>query len=1129
MAFENLGWASGWLNDSITQIPIVTVNSPKSVRSPPRSPRLSGLLFALRDVIGDDPEEEEEEEEFDTDNHIGEEGSQSVILDAGNWSSGLPTLVNDNGFPLSSQEYSTDVSPSEDNHMQSVHDNSYSSHSSPHASPRVHPENSGSDSVDDFVVAETEDDTLHSLSQSLSPSSNDENDGRTTPLNSERSLPNVEQEVDAPAYITDPSSHLLSPVEISNLHLGPFLIDNHDYFSNSFDSGYADSYKPPPATIPPRSPARNSTFELLASPFGSPSQRILSPRVGALIGRSPLSPLRQSFHSEEKAEPSAEYDLDSPTDYKTKRRSDNAEDTARICEGTLRLTPVFTPLTEILAPNLALQGDDTDSDEEYEQEQDSMGSTASWDAGDAATTAEAEANSITEPEQTLDFTEAFIEEEDIHVISADNHEDFLDIDQQVAFIPEEAEANSYMTPNTKDVILEEEVVQYITVGGREEEDDVTAQLPYLLSPTAVYDDGDTLNSLYDVYTSSPVYRPSNRSPSLPKHSVFSSPHVLEKKLSSSSSTPSSLLRERVFTPPPNGRSRAGTITADSPNSLVSPLTSLDSQSRGRASPFSVRSSSSPRVPFGFRPPSLALDKRASLISNRTSRNVLPSLQRRGDALIPEEPPERISTLSPPSPADNGSRLRPLRLDIHVIRIYEPQSAPAHSQTWRSAPSHVTRASLLTIHDRRSSHYSEPSCTSYDELVEHDSYDETIRRPLGPPPNSAPLSRSRPTSVVRPPMYAIATPSPTLMFAIASDDVEQVRQVLERGNAGPNDSVGPQSALEFAMTNDQLSHKMDIVKTLLAFGADPTIARKPSSVDEEPKLMKSLIDDMDPATRYYVERADAAHTRKTSALIHRSFFRPLTRVRYELIGQDRALEQLFRVLSMHSRQLAMSPIVVLLSGPSGHGKSLLARKFGSLLDVPTHTVNMTTLRSTHDLWQSYSMSPYETPTTCTLAEFLINNEGKRCVVVLDEIEKAENEQTLFSLLMPWELAGAVLTPIVGMLTNFKHAHDLVFEHHEARERPNELMSREEYVELMGLLRPRVSDKLGASVLSRVTTVLPFVPFTPDERKAICSEALFNLGGELVRDMSPKVVELVIDTALASYIPSEGARSLRAIPY
>ena len=73
-----------------------------------------------------------------------------------------------------------------------------------------------------------------------------------------------------------------------------------------------------------------------------------------------------------------------------------------------------------------------------------------------------------------------------------------------------------------------------------------------------------------------------------------------------------------------------------------------------------------------------------------------------------------------------------------------------------------------------------------------------------------------------------------------------------------------------------------------------------------------------------------------------------------------------------------------TGPSGHGKSLLARKcefwivcygpatdcentVGSLLDVPTHTVNMTTLRSTHDIWKSYSMNPYEVR-ACIWASF-----------------------------------------------------------------------------------------------------------------------------------------------------------------
>jgi hypothetical protein len=37
------------------------------------------------------------------------------------------------------------------------------------------------------------------------------------------------------------------------------------------------------------------------------------------------------------------------------------------------------------------------------------------------------------------------------------------------------------------------------------------------------------------------------------------------------------------------------------------------------------------------------------------------------------------------------------------------------------------------------------------------------------------------------------------------------------------------------------------------------------------------------------------------------------MRYELVGQDRALEQLFRVLSIHSQQLSVLPVVVLLCG------------------------------------------------------------------------------------------------------------------------------------------------------------------------------------------------------------------------
>ncbi|KAF8624122.1 hypothetical protein AX15_006031 [Amanita polypyramis BW_CC] len=497
--------------------------------------------------------------------------------------------------------------------------------------------------------------------------------------------------------------------------------------------------------------------------------------------------------------------------------------------------------------------------------------------------------------------------------------------------------------------------------------------------------------------------------------------------------------------------------------------------------------------------------------------------------------------------------------LHLKNFGEARSAPVSPHaSWHSFPSHSPYDPAML--DRAPSRASEPALYRIDEQEDGYFEEPTVRQPTHIIPYSSPVSQR--SSALAPTVHAIATPKPTLFFAIASDNVDEVRKVLESGEAGPNETIGPQSALEFSMTNDQLTHKMEIVKLLLAHGANPSVARnqlkqKSAEVDAppapstepilddgeeapesdlDPVVRTTILDTVDPATRYYVEKAEAPETRRTSVLMHRSSFRALTRVRYEFVGQDRALEQLFKVLSIHTRHLSATPIVVLLCGPSGHGKSLLARKFGSLLDVPTHTVNMTTLKSTHDLWKSYSMSPYETPTTCTLAEFLINNEGKRCVVVLDEIEKTEDEKALWSLLMPWELgrcsieAGSRHVDVrnVVWLGTSNIGHDMILKYQNTREHPEEPTSQQEYTELMGLLRPKVSERLGASVLSRVTTVLPFVPFTREERKVICSEALYTLAGDAVRDLSPQAVEKMIDGALASYCSEEGARSLhRAI--
>jgi hypothetical protein len=215
-----------------------------------------------------------------------------------------------------------------------------------------------------------------------------------------------------------------------------------------------------------------------------------------------------------------------------------------------------------------------------------------------------------------------------------------------------------------------------------------------------------------------------------------------------------------------------------------------------------------------------------------------------------------------------------------------------------------------------------------------------------------------------------------MFAIASDDTKSVHHVLEHGHADPNEPMGPQSALAFALTNERLAHKLDIVKALLAYGADPMALRNPTlnpphrntSVGDDSMLLSppptTTLEVMDPAMRYvpahalaiayclyvhggryYISRAEAPQTRRISKLVQQSFFRPLGRVRYDIVGQDQVFEQLFTVLNQRSRIHSVAPLVVLLCGkcirislrrdqskrnftligPSGHGKSFLARK------------------------------------------------------------------------------------------------------------------------------------------------------------------------------------------------------------
>ncbi|KAG6873804.1 hypothetical protein C0995_011029 [Termitomyces sp. Mi166 len=1233
--------------------PLVTVDSPESVRSP-RSPRLTGLLHALKDVIGEDPDDA-----YD----YGEEA----------------TFVEDSVKAMKI------VDTSEGNTVIEI------GHSLSNVEDEGRTENTGTEHVfnhEDKVLR------LPSLPHGLSQSETE---------------PQPSMQTTGYSIISDPpSSTLLSPIHITPLHLALSIPDSRESEVQEDSYGGSDSTDTSKPNLRSSLSTLKSTFGVLSSPFATPSLRVLSPHLSSFITRPLQSPFAPSSSVEDDDVPS-DISLDSPADQSFVH--DEPEPVPS--EQYVLVGPETGVMDEVAGGPVSKQETETKGEPEtevhqptFEDEEAEHHSKPSWDYNGDATiicegmppvTPDEVHGALRQSAQTpVHFLADEVDFDDDEPIA---NSSFTDSGDATSGESQTSESFDFpAVPVESQCKLDSSSTPSPPFGDCEDSDiepDKTTQLAYLCSPTLPLNEGDILHSLYDQYYDLPMKEePQSKEISIEMDAknplvkdnespVVESPLLvtpLDDPLldtaeieSSLSVRPmrSDLLRERVFIPPPPTRSvtrgRSGTIIAvDSSRSGPTPTAPFSLPQQACPSSGSACSpdrtvltvqevAASKKVPFGFRKSMSRTDATTfTAASHRVSMTIRPPPASTAN-VARTQPPKNTSPTSAPA---NG--LRPLRLSSTILASSQPSSAPTHKSVFSAdsyrpsrnshrislssasvssnysysrnplllsstsvIPEYVRNTQFTTddipsplssIHLRRLATFEsafddsprsaplsrpvswqsnsavndlnestqneymltrplsqsqasseiariyEDDETDEDDVVQEDERDHLIRPPLPMVPHSAPPIVDRRSSIVghrasivdRRASVArlpVSVPKPTLMFAIASDDVKQVRRVLEAGDAGPNDSVGPQSALTFALTNEQLTNKIEIVKTLLAYGADPkaivqsapasgplsnslSLNERQNSHDEATSPRPSLMDTLDPATRYYVGMADAPHTRKTSVLIQRSFFRPLMRVRYELIGQDQALEQLFKDLSIHSRQLSVTPIVILLCGPSGHGKSLLARKFGSLLDVPTHTVGMTTVHSAQDLWKSYSISPDEPPSTRTLAEFLCDNEGKRCVVVLDEIEKTHGESPLWALLMPWE-HGRCTFEANGRLVDTRNVvwlgtsnigQDLVFEHHYARALPNELMSKGEYTELMGLLRPRVSERLGASMLSRVTTVLPFAPFTPEERKAICYEALYTIAGDIVQTLPTDVVDAMVKGALANYTPAEGARSI-----
>lgn len=126
------------------------------------------------------------------------------------------------------------------------------------------------------------------------------------------------------------------------------------------------------------------------------------------------------------------------------------------------------------------------------------------------------------------------------------------------------------------------------------------------------------------------------------------------------------------------------------------------------------------------------------------------------------------------------------------------------------------------------------------------------------------------------------------------------------------------------------------------------------------------------------------------------------VPYFLIGQTAAANLVINHLLCHMIQNPVRqtrPLVMVFAGPSGHGKTELARKLGHLLSLELQVVDCTSVSREADLFgprAPFNGSAQGSP----LNNFLTRKAGERCIVFLDEFEKTGAE-IHNALLLPFD--------------------------------------------------------------------------------------------------------------------------------
>ncbi|RFU25801.1 hypothetical protein B7463_g10533, partial [Scytalidium lignicola] len=424
--------------------------------------------------------------------------------------------------------------------------------------------------------------------------------------------------------------------------------------------------------------------------------------------------------------------------------------------------------------------------------------------------------------------------------------------------------------------------------------------------------------------------------------------------------------------------------------------------------------------------------------------------------------------------------------------------------------------------------------------------------------------------------------PSIFFAVATNNERIIRTwVSYGGDVNATHAASKVPLLAFAiMHSENLQTDTTLtVATLLSLGADPRAIptglytpfyQDLSATGPDDNSLRDLSHEnaswWSPAAkaklartanitqRYYLERASKT---KPPSIRHKQIAvrrnaQALLGIPYFLIGQTWAANRLLQKLLNYLLLPSKRPLVLVFAGPSGHGKTELARRLGHLLSLELEVVDCTIFNREMELFgprEPYVGSENGSP----LNNFLARKAGERCIVFLDEFEKT-NREIHQSLLLPfdkgeyqdrrnkktidcsktiWVLATNALDATINSFCKQHHKAIFIDEDQSKKQKLVRGLSKE--------IKEVFLQEFGSPMTGRVSDFLPFLPFSPGEQAVIVHKYLLELARKVRNPVNMSIgpdeqllgnirmqirqdASVCRSLAEADYHPDLGARSL-----